>query len=169
MWEGHWGEMLLDSPVLQKCCCGTWRELRSPIRWQLIRNVSSVNLRGRVGCCGSHSNSRKTIFFCPAGTEQAWWKGDFVWWVSLVALPLSTWKSTVLRGVPSFFAHITILWHHVTGSPIGTGSISQSDILVQSSLYVILPVNGDRYRSVMSCWWCWLVNHQGKWFCVFHR
>ena len=35
---------------------------------------------------------------------------------------LSGWKSIVLLGVPFFFAQMTMRWHHVTGSPIGTGS-----------------------------------------------
>ena len=33
---------------------------------------------------------------------------------------------TVLRGLPDFFAIIIILWHHVTGVPTGTGSITPS-------------------------------------------
>ena len=35
-------------------------------------------------------------------------------------------KSIVLLGVPFFLAHMTIRWHHVTGSPIGTGSSTPS-------------------------------------------
>lgn len=68
----------------------------------------------------------KTNFFVPWGTGLAWWNGEGVWWVSRVACTLSGWKSTVRRDLPSFFAHITILWHHVTGSPMGRCSISPS-------------------------------------------
>ena len=58
------------------------------------------------------------------GDRPCLMEGDWVWWVSLVAWRLSAWKSTVLRGFPFFFGQTTILWHHVTGSPIGTGSIT---------------------------------------------
>ena len=36
------------------------------------------------------------------------------------------WKSTVLLGEPFCLAQMTMRWHHVTGSPIGTGSITPS-------------------------------------------
>ena len=39
---------------------------------------------------------------------------------------LRGWKTIVLLGVPFFLAQMTIRWHHVTGSPIGTGSSTPS-------------------------------------------
>ena len=47
-------------------------------------------------------------------------------WVSLVACRLRAWKSIVLRSDPFFFGQTTILWHHVTGFPMGTRSSTPS-------------------------------------------
>ena len=60
----------------------------------------------------------------------------------------SSWKSTMRRGLPVFFAQTTILWYGVTGMPIGTGSITPSaHIHVEPGLDFLLPVqwqwNGD--------------------------
>ena len=50
----------------------------------------------------------KDCLLVLGGIDLAGWKGDWVWWVSLVAWVLSDWKSIVLQGLPFFFAHITI-------------------------------------------------------------
>ena len=39
---------------------------------------------------------------------------------------LRGWKSIVLLGVSFFLAQMTMRWHHVTGSSIGTGSSTPS-------------------------------------------
>ena len=49
-----------------------------------------------------------------------------MWWVSLVACVLRGWKSIVRRSDPFFLAHVTMRWHHVTGSPTGTCSRTPS-------------------------------------------
>jgi len=41
-----------------------------------------------------------------------------------MAWRLSGWRSTVRLGLPDFLGQMDILWHHVTGVPIGTGSMT---------------------------------------------
>ena len=62
------------------------------------------------------------VFLVLPGTARAWWKGDWVWWVSLVACRLSAWKSMVLLRDLFFLVHITIRWHQVSGVSRGTFS-----------------------------------------------
>ncbi len=69
-------------------------------------------------------HASNTLLHLSCGTVRTWWKGDCVWWVSLVAWVLRAWKSTVRHGFPVFLGQITIWWHQVTGVPIGTGSIT---------------------------------------------
>ena len=71
-------------------------------------------------------HASNTVLSVAGGTDRAWWKGDCVWWVSLIACWLRGCMSTVRRGFPFFFAHTTMRWHHVTGSPTGTGSSTPS-------------------------------------------
>ena len=55
-------------------------------------------------------------------------------------------KSIVLLDVLFCLAQMTMRWHHVTGSPIGTGSRTpQSHISVQAGFDGILPVEGYWY------------------------
>ena len=73
----------------------------------------------------------KHCFFVSWGTDLAWIKGDWVWWISRVVCLLRGWKSTVRRGLPFFGAdnHPVALIHHVIGSPTmptGTGSTTPS-------------------------------------------
>lgn len=49
----------------------------------------------------------------------------------------------VLLGSPLAFAAMTILWHHVTGVPIGTFDHPQPDVPFQASFHLVLEVDGD--------------------------
>ena len=62
-----------------------------------------------------------TVFQAPLGIRRAIWNGE-----SEANVYLRGERSTVLRGDPSFFLVMTILWHHSTGSPYGTFSITSS-------------------------------------------
>ena len=72
--------------------------------------------------------------------------------VSLTAWAFKVWKSTVLRGLPFFFLHITILWHHVTGFST-----------LHRPLRTILPVERDWNRCMVGNWDCIRIDHE------FHR
>ncbi len=47
----------------------------------------------------------------------------------------------VRRSEPPFFAHVTIRWHHVTGSP--TGTCSKTPSRTSQSFNIFLPVQWD--------------------------
>ena len=61
--------------------------------------------------------------FLPCETDLAWWNGDWVWLVSLVAYLLSDWKAIVL-SFPFLLAQMTVLKPQVTDSPAGTDSMT---------------------------------------------
>jgi len=65
-----------------------------------------------------------TVFHVLHGMRRARWKGDSELWVSLLQCLFSGERSTVLRGEPSCFLVMTMQWHHPTGSPTGTRSIT---------------------------------------------
>ena len=67
-----------------------------------------------------------TVFQAPLGIRRAIWNGESEANVSLLQCLFKGERSTVLRGDPSFFLVMTILWHHSTGSPYGTFSITSS-------------------------------------------
>ena len=105
------------------------------------------------GCSGTlwyPFQASKTVFFLLWGTERAWWIGDCVWCVSRVACLLRAWKSTVRLGVPSFLAQTTILWHQVTGSPMGTGSSTPRD----TSLFNPAFTSSHQWMGTgIALWW----------------
>ena len=62
------------------------------------------------------------------------------------------WKSIILQGLPFFFAHKTIRWHHVMGSPMGTTSMT--------------PRQTSLSRSALISFCQWISTGIGKWYAV---
>lgn len=93
---------------------------------QLLWMLWDVGHLGEWEHCGIHSMRLRPISLCHEGQVSLDGIVRRVWWVSRVAFTLSGWKSTMQRDLRFFFAHITILWHHVTGSPMGAGYITPS-------------------------------------------
>ena len=77
------------------------------------------------------------------GTRRARWKGASAGKISLVQNLLRGDRYTVLRGVPSCLRVITILWHHMTGTPAGTRSMTpRASSLIRSSCTFCCQCNG---------------------------
>ncbi len=70
------------------------------------------------------------VFHVSLGMRLASWKGD-----SLAEVSRWQWRSTVWRGMPSWFLVTTTWWHHITGSPYGAASITPSASSFSGSLW----------------------------------
>merc|ERR1712237_234606 len=64
----------------------------------------------------------RSLFKVSLGTEHTILKGLLVWCVSLIPAFVNLARSTVRLGSPFFLRVITILVHHVSGTPGGTRS-----------------------------------------------
>ena len=65
-----------------------------------------------------------TVLHVSLGMRRASWKGDSMANVSRLQNVFSGERSTVRRREPSCFRVFTTRWHHVTGSPYGTRSMT---------------------------------------------
>ena len=101
-------------------------------------------------------HSYRRVQISPGGRDSVC---DVFPCVSRVAWWFSAWKSTVLRGLPFFLAQMTMRWHHLTGSPTGTGSrMPNSTSRSRPALTSSCQWRGDWDRVVM----CYRNSRQGS-------
>ena len=89
-------------------------------------------------------HTSNTVLVESGGTDRARVNGDFEACASRLQNLFKGERSTVLLGPPSFFRVMTILKHHLVGSPCGTlSSTSKATSRPKLLFHSVLPVQGD--------------------------
>ena len=83
-------------------------------------NVVNLLLSGSSSTEWYPSTASNTDLYVFGGIPLAVWKGEFPWLGSRKQWAFNCWRSTVLRGRPSFLRTTTIRAHQVVGSLRGT-------------------------------------------------